>query len=169
MPGKGKYGQYGAKQIGSQYDAKNKLMALLYPEAPYAGLDETAAREKVLNTSGPLLTSGVQNQAGPHDTLGGMDIDMNYIAAPDLKDVKWTKPGDPVNPYVPDTRSPLGGSDAEDKVPDPGTDLAEEVYKPNYVPGSIQSPSTTSPKIAETSDLSLNAPDLTPGKSKATI
>lgn len=74
-------------------------------------------------------------------------VDLDFSGAPDVSAVKWTNPGDPAAPYIPDVSSPgPGKTEGAEKDVDPNIKLTD--IKPNtdvaHV-GGVGNHGTTSP------------------------
>lgn len=154
MPGRGRYTKYVAKK-SPRRDFSEKLFAA----APFNGLDDAQAPEFFSALGNKYLVPA--QQAGDQGYFPqGVRLDFQHPNAPELTDVKWTKRGDPANPYHADLRSPGPGPDGQINVTPNDTDpeIAPSDTKPNYVPGvlgtaadggtSTVDPTTTTPKIA---------------------
>lgn len=82
-------------------DPEGARVALLDGNGGFANNLNKGARE-MLQPSAPIQDAIVINE------FGG-PVDLNYSSAPDLAEgaeVVWAKAGDPVNPFMPDLRSP---------------------------------------------------------------
>jgi hypothetical protein len=95
-----------------------------------------------IQTGNPLFPTGVDLSFGSSGKLGPVPNDISSV--------KWTNPGDPANPYVPDISSPgEGKTSGADKSVDPGIKTTD--VKPNLVVGGPESsttdPSTTSKEL----------------------
>ncbi len=107
--------------------------------------DAAAAAVKVSNT--------VRDGKGDQDIFGN-GVSLSYGEAPDTKEVKWSTPGDPANPYVPDLSSPgPGRTDGVQKDSDPQIDIVD--VKLNFDPANpganAASPASTAPRLGSTS------------------
>jgi hypothetical protein len=137
----GKYTTY----VGGVATDAHKLLAKLFPGSPFATPltqgDEAAAQKLVIAIATAKVVNGVGGLQ-PSDGVQAGDlgmfpqgVDLTYAygvgqvapaAPPDVSTVKWTKAGDPANPYIPDITSPVGlGTDASDKSVDPGISVAD--------------------------------------------
>jgi hypothetical protein len=131
----GKYTTY----VGGAQTAAHTLLSKLFPAGPFATMvanaDEVKARAYIEAESTMKLSNGVSGlqpsdgiQAGDLGMFpNGVDLSFAMRAPsspastpPDVSTVKWTKPGDPANPYIPDITSPGPGlTDGTDKNVDP--------------------------------------------------
>lgn len=99
------------------------------------------------------VAKNVLNGQGDVDIFGkGVDLGygVNNGTVPDTTEVKWSKAGDPANPYVPDLTSPgPGKTDGVDKDADPK--IAVEDVKSNFDAKNpsvnATSPAATSPRL----------------------
>jgi hypothetical protein len=179
-PGKGRYTTY--VPVSS---ARNSLLWRLFNrKAPgdagviYNGQDpfdnNKAAVAAVATATANVNAAGVGglspsngNQAGDI-SMFPTGVNLKYtgtteVPVPNLEDVKWTKPGDPANAYVPDISSPgPGRTQGIEKDVNPNVEYTD--IKPNYVPGGNNldtvSPDTSSPTVA-----GVIGKTLVPGKS----
>ena len=121
----------------------------------------TLATAPVVNGVGGLLPADGIQQGDPAMFPTGVDITFagrtldSPNGPPDVQNVKWTNPGDPANPYVPDISSPgPGKTDGVDKSVDP--QITPEDIKPTYIVGQPNSatrqPMVTGAKIAATNN-----------------
>lgn len=127
------------------------------PAGDFYGITDTNLTNATVAAS--LLTVA-QSKLKPGIQTGDLDmfnngVDMNYTGTTSPTgfgppegsndEVGWRKPGDPVNNFVPDPRSPgASGTDAVNVSPvttAPADAITPEVVKPNYV--------TTSPNIQQ--------------------
>ena len=177
-PGKGRYTTYVDKA-----SSRNSLLWKLFnKKAPndagviYGGQEPssnvTAAAAIVARATAPVVNGvgGVLpssgNQAGDPGLFPN-GVDLTFNNSPDLKDVKWSRPGDPANSFVPDTSSPgPGRTSGIDKDEDPKIGLRDiklnyDVENPPASGEGTVSPSATSQKIGS----SPIGKDLTQGKS----
>ena len=156
-PGSGRYTTF----LPVKSDKTKRLLKLFKggQGSLYGGEDTNAkAAEQAV-----LLAKKILDGKGDPDMFGS-GVSLEYGAAPNTLDVKWNKPGDPANPYVPDLTSPgPGKTDATDKDVDPGIKVTD--VKPNFDPANptvnTTSPTGTSTRLGTTS-LGEN---LTPGTS----
>ena len=155
MSGEGKYSVYEdtipGPQSGGTDPKKIAFLSEVFKGGPSLNKDEVLKRAK------ELLTPPVQK-----DGMGvfpGGQVSLDYSGAPDLNDVKFSKPGDPSTPFTPDVRSPgsavpadqLGSVDTSvvttNVIPasgDPGAKVSD--FAPNYVPGAPNT-GTKSPEL----------------------
>lgn len=166
MSGTGKYTQYtaptvvGGKDVTKKVSRLRKLFSDKYNDKtkvpPHLTVDpgkEKDARDETVALAKQLLTPTNQSGDPGHFPTG---VNLDYASATDLTEVKWSRPGDPANPYVPDLTSPgvptLLGTD---KSSDP--QVSPDDIKPNYEPGNVgsgtQSPKKAAQKISESSVL----------------
>lgn len=143
--------------------------------------DKNTLLNKIFHSEHPTLKSPTQDLVGkevevrdqtvalaneklvPSHQIGDLGhfptgVDLDYTTAPTMEDVKWTKPGDPANPYTPDITSPgPGRTDGVDKDKDPNISVAD--LKPAYVPGApgtgTKTPLSTAAKIIAASLLGV--------------
>lgn len=141
----GLLGRYTTYVGGVATDA-HKLLSRLFPNGPLAtplaAGDETAAQVIVQKAAtadpGPDPNGGgIQPAHGIQQGDLGMfptGVDMTFAGSllsppnspPDVSKVKWTKAGDPANPYVPDITSPPDlGTEPSDKNVDPGISVSD--------------------------------------------
>lgn len=128
----GKYTTY----VGGVATSAHKLLSKLFPAGPFATLvangDEVGAQKAIIT----IATAPVVNGVGgiqPSDGIQQGDMGMfpngvllGFGGSPDVSTVKWTNPGDPANPYVPDVSSPgPGKTEGTDKNVDPGISIAD--------------------------------------------
>lgn len=103
------------------------------------------------------VAKSVLTGKGDQDLFGnGVDLGfgVNDGTVPNTTEVKWSKAGDPANPYVADLSSPgPGKTDGIDKDADPK--LAPEDIKPNFDSKNpsvnTTSPSATAPRLGSIS------------------
>jgi len=78
-------------------------------------------------------------------------VQFGFGGAPDVSTVKWTNPGDPANPYIPDITSPgPGKTDGIDKTTDPTPTVAEIKVLATTIDSAgqdLRNPSNDSPAI----------------------
>jgi hypothetical protein len=160
--GKGKYTVY-APPASSKNALLHKLFAAKTPKAalPHQVAEdpgnETGVRELVLKDAQAMLAPNTQ--AGD---LGFFPngVKLDFSDSPDLATVKWTKPGDPANPYMPDIvapgADPNGAVHIEPNTTDPGISVSD-VKGAGYVPGGpdtgTKSPSKLAPKLDAAAEL----------------
>lgn len=174
MPGKGKYTNY-SDQIadethGGTSQKKIDFLSRLFSTGPSMKIADVIKRAQ------EIFNPPVQTGVDPLLYEGGK-VNMDYRDAPDLSDVKFSKPGDPSTPYTPDIRAPgissatrdtLGSTDTTDVVTnlepregDPG--ISTEELVPNYIPGSpgsgTKSPAIFSKKVADATVLGKDLPN----------
>lgn len=136
----GKYTTY----VGGAATAAHTLLSQLFSNGPFATQlangDEIKAQAAVIAVATAKVVAGVGGlqpsdgqQAGDLGmfpsgvdlTFGGANVSPPN-SPPDVSTVKWTNPGDPANPYIPDISSPPnGGTEGSDKSVDPGISVAE--------------------------------------------
>lgn len=161
MPGKGKYTTYNVKKS----PRKDRLEAL-FPGSddmkhPFAGLDDDQSREEAVARGNNILRAIAFDGAGDnkHTAIDGVvdtgdaalnKVDLTYQGRysnpePPNGEVQTNRPGDPMNPYVPDISSPGPGPissmpngpvnvrvDGTDKTGNPK--LTPKQVKENYTP-----------------------------------
>jgi hypothetical protein len=135
----GVLGRYTSYVGGGAATAAHGLLAKLFPAGQYAKQvangDEKAAQAVAQTTATAKVAAGVGGlqpsdgiQAGDLGMFpAGVDLTFAYAvgqtppnAPPDVSKVKWTRPGDPANPFTPDITSPgPGRTDGTDKNVDP--------------------------------------------------
>lgn len=158
-PGSGRYTIY----VPVKSDKSERLFRLFKFGAPdiYGGAENNSAAAQLTAANAKKLFDGVV----PGDTeMFGAGVSLTYGSAPDTKEVKWSAPGDPANPYIPDLTSPgPGKTEGTQKDSDPGLKAVD--VKPNFDPSNTSinttSPSATSSRLGS---LSLGQ-NLIPGKS----
>ena len=163
MPGQGKYTAYYDQAFANNEDKKERLEAV-FPHGvftsngPYNQSDVIKTGNERLLAIGDAESGTEYLQNGdPGMFPEGVYLDYRGVAQDDtradLSTVKWEKAGDPMNPYVPDIRSPgpAPGIDLSDTSTDvintnvdasqgdprdqaPGELANTEQYKPNYDP-----------------------------------
>jgi len=177
-PGKGRYTTYVDKA-----SSRNSLLWKLFnkkapndagvfyggqePSDNFAAAAAVTARAvaPVSNGVGGVIPSNGLQAADPGMFPNG--VDLSFGNAPDLKDVKWSKAGDPANSFVPDVSSPGPGrtlGTEKDENPNIGIKDIKPAYdtqNPPAVGEGTVSPSATSQSIG-TSPIGK---DLTQGKS----
>jgi hypothetical protein len=99
------------------------------------------------------VAKSVLNGKGDQDLFGN-GVSLTFGEAPNTTEVKWSKAGDPANPYVADLSSPgPGKTDGVDKDADPG--LKPEDIKPTFDSKNptvnTTSPSATAPRLGSIS------------------
>jgi hypothetical protein len=111
MPGQGKHTNYydTAFKTPAEVDKKN-LLEQVFPKSPFVG-SEAYVQAKVLATANLRLKAiGAdflqQGDSGYFPEGVFMDYRGPGGSSADISTVKWQKGGDPLNPYVPDIRSP---------------------------------------------------------------
>ena len=180
MAGNGKYTNYAPVASGRNARLGKLFVGTDTTKNPFAVYVETGnaegAREALLNGDGEnfavgakaLLQPAVQDSGNAEASLfGGKTVNLDYsggfpdgngITVPNTAeghDVVWAAAGDPVNPFMPDLRSPGPGStDAEvGNMADAPADEVSAValIKPDYIVGGpgtgTTSPNTTTPKV----------------------
>lgn len=160
-PGKGRYTTF----VDKASPRNSLLWKLFNRKAPndagvFYGGQEPSDNAKAAAAAVATATSNVSNGIGGLIPTNGIQsgdtgmfptgVNLKFGDSPDLTKVKWSKPGDPANSYVPDTSSPgPGRTQGIDKDVDP--EISAVDLKPNYVeavPGTgTVSPSTTSESI----------------------
>lgn len=122
----GKYTTY----VGGVATDAHKLLSRLFPGGPFATPltqgDEKAAQKLVIDVARANVQAGVGG-IQPSDGVQAGDLGMfptgvqlGFGDSPDVSTVKWTNPGDPASPYIPDVSSPgAGKTDGKDKTTDP--------------------------------------------------
>jgi hypothetical protein len=156
MPGNRKYTVY-APPMKPQLIYLNKLFhssdAVMKPLTQDLVGQEAAAHKAVIEIAKQYLQPKAQfgdPMIFPNAVM------MDFSAAPNIADVKWTNPGDPANPYMADLTSPgplkTGGKDR-----DVDPKIAASEVKPNYVPGApdtgTKSPATVGSNIYTANEL----------------
>jgi len=133
-----------------------------YPEqdeAAKAAVARATANVDANGVGGLIPANGMQS-GDPQMFPKGVDLGFGTHldtddpnATPNLEDVKWSKPGDPANAYVPDVSSPgAGKTEGVDKDEDPKltvTDMAGETYIPGAPGTTTTSPTSTARTIGE--------------------
>jgi hypothetical protein len=161
MSGNGKYTQY-APPANDKNSLLNKLFnsddAVQKPIVQDLVGKEEDVRKAIVEIAKANLAP--MHQTGDMGYFpAGVDLDFTNKSGPpeqrppdtaEGKDVKWTRPGDPANSYVPDITSPgPGKTDGLDKADDPKIIVKD--LKPNYVaasPGTgTKAPIATNAKI----------------------
>jgi hypothetical protein len=99
------------------------------------------------------VAKSVLNGKGDQDLFGN-GVSLSFGEAPNTTEVKWSKAGDPANPYVADLSSPgPGKTDGVDKGEDPG--FTPEDIKPTFDSKNptinTTSPSATAPRLGSIS------------------
>lgn len=160
-PGSGRYTVYVPNA-----SPRNALLAKLFNgraggKASFYGADyqtdPTAAAKAVVATATAKVNSAGVGGLFPSDGKQAGDaqmfpkgVEFGFGNAPTINEaeVKWSKPGGPANPFMPDPSSPgPGRTEGVDKDADPKITVAD-VKGAGYVPGGpgtgTTSPSTTS-------------------------
>lgn len=154
MSGQGKYTVY-APQASDKNTLLNKLFrsndTVEKPLVQDLVGKETDARAAVLAVAKDKLQPTHQ-EGDPGMFPAGVNLD--FSDAPDVSAVKWTNPGDPAAPYIPDVSSPGPGKtegiekdvDPDIKLVDvkPNTDVAHVSLVGNH---GTTSPTATNAKI----------------------
>jgi hypothetical protein len=150
MSGTGKYTVY-APPASDRNTLLNKLFRSDDPIKKPVTQDkvgqENDVRQAIVAIALTHLTPSHQNGDLGLFPLG---VNLDYSTAPLTEDVKWSRAGDPANPYAPDTSSPgPGKTEGSDKSDDPEISVSD--LKPNYVPQGpktgTKSPAGTAAKI----------------------
>lgn len=157
MSGQGKYTNY-SDNIPEPSQGGTSSSRLQFLKSLFKGGPDLSMKAVIDRAKSFLVPS-----AQPADpTIYGGPVDLDYKNAPNLEDVKWSKPGDPSTPYTPDLRSPgvapnvdLGSTDTVmvNLTPADGDpNIAPGTISPNYVvanPDSgTKSPNVTSAKVS---------------------
>lgn len=174
-PGKGRYTTY----VPVSSDRNTRLWKLFNKNAPedagvfYGGQEpsnnDTAAAAAVARATAPVVkgvgglfpSSG--NQAGDQQMFPN-GVNLKFNDAPNLRDVKWMRPGDPANSFVPDISSPgpkkTLGTDKNVNPKIKTTDIKENyAYDNTNTPPAGEgtaSPSDTSTVIGNSSPIGVN-------------
>lgn len=197
MPGQGKYTAYYNNAFAGNEEKKTRLEAIysngvFTAAGPYNQVDVIrTGNERILAIQNPesgteFLQLGDINMFpdGVFMDFRGTSTDEN---AADISTVEWKKAGDPLNPYVPDVRSPgaapgidlsststdvvtvnADASEGDSRDNAPG-DLADiERFNPNYDPADsdgekydnkgTRNPIHTGKKIHEIASVSVDRP-----------
>jgi hypothetical protein len=109
MPGQGKHTNYYDTAFKPDSD-KKILLEQVFPKSPFVG-SEAYVKAKVLATADLRLKAIGANFLQQGDSgYFPEGVFMDYRGpggnSADISTVKWQKGGDPLNPYVPDIRSP---------------------------------------------------------------
>lgn len=197
MPGQGKYTAYYDQAFSNNEDKKTRLEAVysngVFTEGgPYNQADVVkTGNDRILAIGNP--ESGTEFLQKGDINMYPNGVYMDFRGTPedetraDIASVEWKKAGDPLNPYVPDVRSPgpAPGVDLSDTTTDvvsvnadasqgdsrdqaPG-ELAEiEQFNPNYDPAEsdgekydnkgTRNPIYTGRKIHEVASVSVDRP-----------
>jgi len=176
----GKYTTY----VGGSANPAHALLATLYPNNPFATMlsngDESKAQAAVLavatSNPGPDPNGGgLQPKGGIQQGDLGMfptGVDLTFGASPDVSKVKWAKPGDPANGYIPDITSPTAGpghTQGTDKTGDPTGTIPEiKLLATDEDPSdqNLRDPSSDGPAIYKNN--AIGAPQ-TPGDSGGNV
>lgn len=99
------------------------------------------------------IAKSVLDGKGDQEMFGN-GVSLTYGESPDTTEVKWSKAGDPANPYTPDLSSPgPGRTDGVEKDSDPQLNATD--VKPNFDSSNptvnTTSPSATSPRLGSIS------------------
>lgn len=145
-PGSGRYTTY--LPVNSE---KTERMSKLFKgtEEIYGGAKSNADAAAVAVKTATTVIDG----KGDQDMFGN-GVSLTYGEAPDTTEVKWSNPGDPANPYVPDLSSPgVGRTEGVEKDSDP--QISAVSIKPNFDTGNpstnTTSPAATSPRLGSVS------------------
>jgi hypothetical protein len=136
----GKYTTY----VGGVATSAHTLLSKLFPNAPFAAqlsnADEVATQKIIAATATAKVVAGVGGLRPSNGQQQGdlgmfpQGVDLSFAGGnlsppnspPNVSTVKWTKAGDPANPYIPDISSPVDlGTEGSDKNVDPGISVAE--------------------------------------------
>jgi len=168
----GVLGRYTSYVGGGAATVAHALLSKLFPGGPLAtqvangdekgaqALAQASATAKVTNGVGGLQpTGGVQ--AGDLGMFpSGVDLSFNYNignppnSSPDVSTVKWTKAGDPANPYTPDITSPgPGRTDGVDKDVDPKIAAADINPAPSVA--DVRDPTTDGPAVSQNNTIGV--------------
>jgi len=146
-PGSGRYTAY--LPVNSE---KTERLSRLFKgglqdiyEGAKSNADAAAAAVKTLKS--------VRDGKGDQDMFGN-GVSLDYGDAPNTLEVKWSKPGDPANPYVPDLSSPgPGNTEGIQKDSDPQLNAVD--VKTNFDPANpsvnTTSPAATAKRLGTTS------------------
>ncbi len=151
----GKYTTY----VGGVATDAHKLISKLFPAGPFAkevtAGDEKAAQQMVIATATAPVVNGVGGLK-PSDGVQAGDLGMfpagvqlGWGDSPDVTSVKWTSPGGPGDPYIPDITSPgPGKTDGLDKAQDPGV-TSNDVPRTDTDPSgqNLRNPAKDGPSI----------------------
>lgn len=155
-PGSGRYTKY----VPTASDRNTRLSKLFNKRAGDQGaIYGVADQFDLAAAAAAAVKTAIDPDKGlfPSDGTQVGDIDMfpkavnlNFSDAPNVKEVKWTKAGDPANAYVPDLSSPgPKKTSGTDKNSNP--EIAARDVKPDYLVGvagsGTESPSDASPKL----------------------
>lgn len=164
-PGSGRYTAY----VPAASPRNEMLSKLFNAKSEKGDIYGKAYQTDLTAAAAEVIKKATDNEKGlvPADGTQAGDINMfpegvkiNFSGAPDIpKEVKWKRPGDAANAYVPDLSSPGAGKTLGiEKEVDPKIEVND--IKPNYVPGAPDtgtvSPALTSP--------ALGSPPLSIGK-----
>ena len=152
MPGQGKYTTYVPVNRRTLLEKLFKGDDKIAP--PFYGMTQEEALKAANEFGDNILKAGATD--GYVDTVtygpGTGKVDLTYqnrvvdATALEVENVKWTKPGDPANPYVPDISSPgPGKTDGVDKEVDPKITITD--VKPNYVKSANTASPTDEAKV----------------------
>lgn len=143
----GRYTTY----VGGAATEAHKLLSKLFPAGPFATAvtqgDELAAQAIVKAAATAKVDSQGVSGLQPSDGIQAGDkgmfptgVDLTFGTAPDVSAVKWTKAGDPANPYAPDITSPgPGKTEGLDKSVDP--QISADDINPNPSIADTKNPS----------------------------
>jgi len=146
-PGSGRYTTYVPVKSN-----KVSLLTKLFKGGLSALYGDKDSNDKAAEAAVATAKS-VLDGKGDRDMFG-KGVSLQYGEAPNTLDVKWTKAGDPANPYVPDITSPGAGKvEPTDKSANP--EISAEDIKPNFDPKNpsvnTTSPAATAPQLGSTS------------------
>jgi|SRR5581483_765442 len=166
----GQLGRY-TTYVGGGASPTHALLATLYPNSPFASMLSNGDEKKAQALIQGIATSdpGPDPNGGGLQPKGGIQagdlgmfpsgVDLTYGGAPDVSKVKWAKPGDPANGYIPDVTSPTAGpghTQGTDKTGDPtGTIPQIQVEATTEDPSEqgLADPSKNGPAIYKSSTI----------------
>lgn len=192
MPGQGKYTIYYNNVPESD---KKQLLEKVYAKSPFA--EQQYNQPDVIKTGNKFLMANGDSESGVPFLQKGdpglfpEGVKLDFSGSPsspydaDVSKVKWVKPGDPANSYVPDIRSPgvadgvdlsnndtnvvtvnVDASSGDPRLSNP--EISTTDIKPNYVPANQQgdifenkgtvNPEFTGPKIHSVASVSVDNP-----------
>lgn len=161
--------------VGGAATTAHTLLAKLFPANPFAGPLASGNEAAAIAIVQPIAVAKVANGVGGIQPTGGLQagdlnmfpigVDLSFAGGtlqppnspPDVSKVKWTNPGDPANPYIPDITSPgigpnFGQTAGTDKNVDPGISVAT-IETPGFATNSdtsgdnLVNPIVTGPAI----------------------
>lgn len=140
----GQLGRY-TTYVGGVATKAHTLLSKLFPNGPFSDNTQGAPLAKGDEKAAQAIVQAVATSDPGADPNGGgllpkggvqagdlgmfpSGVDLSFGGAPDVSTVKWSRPGDPANGYIPDVTSPTAGpghTEGTDKTGDPTDTIAQ--------------------------------------------